>query len=307
MNPARDRTNPDVEKASTDPEPAALSPRVFRLRFSKANLDYLPHAITVFGAIAFGGSSMFNSLIFSQWGLDFVQLATPADVLMSGMDAAGKLAAFVAAFLIPTVAQEIVRRRLGFAAMFKFSTWITNIVAIAALITMVTLIIKHPLIPTLIRMGVSSSIGFGIFLGVTWSMNYYDIFRDQFTRKWPKQSAGEAYYKLTGKRISYVSFVGVGVIYSIMFISFVVSDYVKNGFETKPTWAGAVPNNCEGRILWMGEKYIVIGCDESDPPHVILVGTQDRRGSIISTRNPKPAPVLAMRPLPPQTPVSRAK
>ncbi len=65
--------------------------------FSRADLAA---AFSIVSALAFVGSIWLNSQAFKTWGLDFLQIATPADVLMSGLQAAGIFWLDLALFLL---------------------------------------------------------------------------------------------------------------------------------------------------------------------------------------------------------------
>jgi hypothetical protein len=243
----------------------------------------LSSALTVLGGVAFGGSTFINSVIFSQWGLSFTQIATPADVIMSGLSAFTTIIALLLAFILPTTFLEIVRKRAGYRSMLIISIYFTLAGGLGLLLpTFYALAATRYLLPMPVTLRNVIDPPFVVFFyGFYLAGGYYDLYSSEY------RGLSSAMNKSLYRWVSILLFFTIGVLMLSWSVGSIVSKYTNSGYQVQPIWLIDAPAGCEGRVLWLGERNIVLSCGRKPGDAKIVVSAQTKPGSFLSGTMPK--------------------
>ncbi|ADG11028.1 hypothetical protein B7G68_13170 [Caulobacter segnis] len=239
--------------------------------------------LTVMTALGFLASTLVNSLIFDQWGQTFLAIATPTDVLMSGLRLAITPAMMGLAYACAYAG--ILSRRTWFGANFFF---LSSVIVLG-------MVIAGPVGygPAILRLWWAVTV-VGWFTGALVALGAWtdrhanqDVVKSGlwrrlvslFKRLWRKGQDGVLL-------AAYLIFCGVTV--------WLTSEagYSSGQVRLHPT---QTPPQCAGRVVWTGERAVVIDCGEFPAHDVqVLYAPQDLR-IIRDCRewpNPAPPPML---------------
>lgn len=218
----------------------------------------LAEIFSIITALAFLGSVFLHVVVFGKWGLSYLQLATPSDVLMGG------LAVLVHALTFSPII--VFGGAFGFAlgSKGKLRRRVATIVTLALLISGIFIeIIGKDYFVFLIIRGTFLLITFtcGTIVGIIWG---WDSIQSEYNR-FNQRS---------------VTFASIGFIFLIC-IFVTISDFTNYGFDENLAVTQVASLKGEDfpcrrpRALWIGEKAIIIDCANLTTgvakPEIILV------------------------------------
>jgi len=185
-----------------------------------------------------------NSLIFSLWGLTFLQLATPSDVLLSGLQLA-----FLIVF--PMLAAV-----LGWWIGTKITAISGSYVRIAVIIFLGLLIILHFVTVLYFKYRLSVTISFAIFSflysALIRSVERVRTLRRGSSRRRPKKEALN------------VTWLGLGIIMCYQIAEKQITRIYHNGMSGGLLHRPAPENCLRPLVLWVGERAVVVRCPTNE-------------------------------------------
>ena len=265
---------------------------------------FAAQTLTLLAAMGFALSSLFNSFVFYQWHLSFMQVAAPADVLMSGIDAAGRIFAVVVIILFSILISDVFAAALWPITphLFQLAVGLFERFTIPKAVGIVVLYV--------------ASISFGgLFAGVLFlSADYTNYILKSMTIFWLPYVASTAflanflvrgYVLFTNRLHSKFGVVSKTILtISAIVLTFLIIDVcneffkinlypmIRLGYMDGLHYASPVQVGCDGRVMWMGERAIVVACGPPPHPHFAIISTQNAPGLVI-TDVPPARPSLA--------------
>lgn len=203
--------------------------------------------LTVLTGVAFVGSTLVNTLVFDVWGQTFLLIATPMDVLMSGLHLATLPVLLAAGFAAGYVC-VVSRQNKTFALLLYIAALVLFGLILARLIS------YGPAVARLWWIG-----GF-----VGWSCGGWNGLESLQARQiaWGATAGLSAHVQAAFDRI------GRGVTYGLFAGSYLIVAGVmlwvaqEAGYPSHPVRLSPkdTPADCAGRVLWIGERALLIDC-----------------------------------------------
>lgn len=246
--------------------------------------------LTVLTALGFLASTLVNSLIFDQWGQTFLAIATPTDVLMSGLRLA----------IAPAL------MGLGYAGAYAGTvsrrTWFGAHVFLVSSMFVLCVVIARPVGygPGILGFWWVLMVG-GWFVGALVALaDWTDRHAEQDPVKHDRWRRWRRWLGLF-KRLWRWGRDGALVAVYLIFCGVMVwltseAGYFSNAVRLDPTQSPApTPPQCAGRVIWTGERAVVIDCGKF-PAHDVQVLYEPQGLRIIRDcrewPNPAPPPML---------------
>jgi hypothetical protein len=259
--------------------PTALS--AVRRGFKRPDFDFATQTLTLLTAAGFAASSVFNSLIFYFWGLNFLQIASPEDVLMSGLDSVARIALISSAIFLAFLASR-------YFAYLLIHSGKQNILTILYIALGLILLggaywlkyTQHILFAFALFVYLSASVFF-LAIHTDW---YGDFVRSIKLRQSAVMVVLNGVFVLMMVVIG--AFVAVAAVNTVIHAS---QRMIASGFGDGSHYAVPAPAACEGRVMWMGERAIVVACGPPPHPHFAVISTQNAAGLIIVDQPPSTA------------------
>ena len=231
------------------------------LKLPKISVSDAVQASSLVLAAGFLLSTILNSFVFNTWGVPFTQVATPNDVLNSGLQMTGNLILGVLACLIGvafffTVKDHnriliavirIIVSLVGMSALLRFA-WhlLGDVLHKPTASTPASILGSSDLLPTLLTGIIAVS-----FLLASDAANFWE------GKSRPRVMELAAVMGLfTGMTLVFVGIAQAGS------QGFLEGKYLL----TNPK----VPDGCAGTVLWVGERAIAVRCQDSKPPLVVF-------------------------------------
>jgi|GEM_PF-6796703 len=234
--------------------------------------------LTVMTALAFLASTLVNTLIFDRWGQTFLAIATPTDVVMSGLRLAITPAIMGLAYA-GAYAGVLSRRTWGGANIFLLLT-----------VVGLGIIVAGPVGygPAVLRLWWATAI-LGWFTGGLVALGEWS---DRRALKEPPKGfwRGVArWFKNLWRRTQY----GVLIVVYLFFCGGTVWITSEAGYFSSllRLHKDNMPANCAGRVLWTGERAVLIDCGQFPAHDVQVLYGADGLRIIKDDRHwPNPAP-----------------
>ncbi|ADG11453.1 hypothetical protein B7G68_15425 [Caulobacter segnis] len=227
--------------------------------------------------LAFLASTLVNTLIFDVWGQNFLLIAAPADVLMSGLQVATMPALMAGGYAVGFI--WIASRRSKLVAVIAF---------FAALI--VLWLVGWPIGygPRVLRTWwLVALLGWLIGAGVA-------LFFDQRWRapRAPGSGLGARLTELAHEGVRRFVYGGVGLIY-LFFSGAMVWAVSEVGYSNQPVRLAPDEKleGCVGRVVWTGDRAILVDCGRP-PAHDVQVFYATDTFRVIRDNREWPNPAL---------------
>ena len=191
-----------------------------------SSFGQIPATVTIITAAAFLLGIFINSIIFSFWGMSFIQIATAWDVVMSGIQ--------ISAFLLIFLATSILVRITG----IRTSRILVGVIFVAGEVILAVLIFND-MISRLAAM-ILLVIWAGVFLTI-YSINGFN----NITRT-----------------ISRILALGGFILVAGMFLVVVIYSAIYKGYSFPGSVTADFPNCYFADVMWIGERVIVVRCKD---------------------------------------------
>src|SRR5579859_326929 len=260
----------------------------------------LGETLTLIGFVSFGVSGLFNSLVFRAWHLDFFEIASPADVIMSGLDASGRALILLLSIFLPYVVGRWCLKYVYRQIDIHISDQMFTILLAGTSVVSMGLFSFLPGVAKVFNINSHVSFVFlviqCIFISMFWLIVsiYYDLkLRDPGSN--PEDSYTEIkighnpLLRIEGMQL--VIFLAFIAIYIRIFISD-TSRLLEEGYLHAEFRVVNSPSTCAGRVMWMGERAVVVACGPPPHPHFAIISTLNAPGLTI-TDVPPPHPPAA--------------
>lgn len=223
-----------------------MAKAVSKMSSPKALWVWVIELFSIITGASFVLAAMIHAIIFRFWNLDFFTVATPSDVLMSGLSLVVKTAPLAAisvtCYRMPSFSRRwtIYVILLLFAVLFGVRRWIefeyfqTEQTTTFSVLTF--LWVYFPSANYLIAVLIAAFIAFGV-------RTEEHSLRDRASRG-------------TWAFISFLTLIGGGAI---------LLEYGSEGFEPPGLQMSAPPKDCRSHhMLWIGERSLVMRCEVTD-------------------------------------------
>lgn len=231
---------------------ATYPPRENNASWIPATLAYARRVsglIGILSAVSFFAAVIFNSIVFARWRLSFLQLATPGDVIMTGLDFTVRSLPVLFGFYIGLAALAPFLRKRPLLYIF--------VIAVGAVVVWIGAAIMHlgfyPEVPIIGKLEMSLRDMIGV------SSVFYGVLTGVHTRILDRSTVPEFFLP-----ISTFSKIGVHLIPVVMIALtcvMVFGNVVVRGYFPAEVQIDSDVDGCRGRVLWRGEGAIVYRCE----------------------------------------------
>jgi hypothetical protein len=253
-----------------------------RLSARRSIIGAAGELIALLGVLGFAGSIIVNTLVFRHWRLNFIQIASSSDVLTTGVDGSLRFVLIALVLMAPAIAVYVVRvdRRVP----TKQRSYAVMACLVFSLILMVGLVefIGRPFSARAVGLYwhvlmVSAIVG-GISMAAV--LQFLLIEADS------KENSGDRklFFGFSTRWLSSpypVVILVMIVISGSEELNAVLDRYGAAGYLGSPHYMSLPPSGCEGRVLWIGERALVITCGRDRLQHYAVVGTLNTPNLVI--------------------------
>jgi hypothetical protein len=250
--------------------------------------------LVVLVVVGFLFSGFLNDAVFRAWNLSFFQIASASDVLMSGVELSFNLfvpfVLLIGPFFMGVTVYNLQSAKMQNALTVfinKIDTWTFS--ALFLIILLILAIssawpsfgaVEISDVPLyLLLMGVAMS-GFLFCMWVVVVASAEDLARHEGSyRKWRRAD-----------RLFRSGLTVIALSFSLVGLHGRYARLAAYGFLPNH-WASSSPSGCEARIMWMGERSIVVACGAPRRPHFAIISTRTAPGLIVTDVPPaRPSP-----------------
>ena len=276
-----------------------------RLSARRSILGLAGELFAFLAVIGFAGAIIVNTLVFRHWRLNFIQVASSSDFLTTGFDGSLKFTLIAIVLAAPSAlvyaarVEKVVpprRRSIAIMACLVFS-----LILMIVLVGFISRAFLIEGIGAYWRVLIIAAIDGGIAMAA--------VLQFLLIEAESRESAGERrlFLGLDSKWVSSpypIVIIVMIVVSGLQELDAVVTMYESWGYLGAPHYLSSPPPGCEGRVLWMGERDLVITCGRDHGQHYAVVSTSSAPDLVIcefpiSAPAPGPAGCLA-RPAPPR-------
>jgi hypothetical protein len=249
---------------SDNPRPSAVSsPPEFWVKPIRLFVEL----ISIFAIFSFIASTIINETIFTRWHLSFFQLATPEDVILSGLQFAFQSLPLVIAFSLVCY--------IYYLGLFNSWLW-SSLGAGGSIIGISFLEIYFRKTPS-VECGLLDSLFdalnavFILFL----LFSVLPVQRMIFSRKFVTSQISNRKLILT-RRVTIVFLLLVALSYEIHRQTSVIQEYGYAGSHLEALSTKISGQQCKARVMWVGSKATILKClalDSGDKEDVLVLLT----------------------------------
>ena len=245
-----------------------------RLSARRSVFGFAGELIAVLAVIGFAGAIIVNTLVFRHWRLNFIQVASSSDVLTTGFDGSLKFALIAIVIMAPSaivygarIDKLVPPKRRSLAIMACLAVSLTLMIVLVAFIGRAFLAEG---IGIYWRVLMVAAIDGGIAMAA--------VLQFLLIEAESRESVGERrlFLALDSKWVSspYPVVILVMIFVSaLQALGAVVTMYEWSGYLGAPHYMSSPPPGCDGRVLWMGERELVITCGRDKVQHYAVVST----------------------------------
>lgn len=253
-----------------------------RLSAKRSLIGFAGELITVLGAIGFAGSIIVNTLVFRHWRLNFIQIASSSDVLTAGFDGSLRFALIAFALMGPPLAVYLAgldryvspnRRSYAVMACVAFS-----LVLMIGLVEFIgrdlsaesTGLYWHVLIVSAIDGGIS-------MVAVLQFLLIEAESRESAKERRLIFGVGSRWLISPYPLVILVTL----VISGSQELTAILARYETAGYLGSAHYLSSPPTGCDGKVLWIGERAVVITCGRDRLQHYAVVSTLNTPNMVI--------------------------
>ena len=253
-----------------------------RLSARRSIIGATGELIALLAVLGFAASIIVNTLVFRQWRLNFIQIAASSDVLTTGIDGSLRFVLIALVLMSPAIAVYVARLdRYVPAKLRSYAIMACLVVSLILIVGIVEFIGRaystlagglywHVLIVSAIDGGISMAAVLQFLLIEAES----------------KENPGERklFFGFSTRWLSspYPVVILVMILISgSQELSAILYRYEGAGYLGSPHYMSSPPSGCEGRVLWIGERALVITCSRDRLQHYAVVGTLNTPNLVI--------------------------
>lgn len=246
-----------------------------RLSVRRSIIGLAAEILALLGAVGFAGAIIVNTLVFRDWRLNFIQIASSSDVLMTGFDGGLRFVLIAIILMAPPVAVYLARadryvpvKQRSYAVM---ACLVFSLILMVVLIDFIARASSTQSLGLYWRVLIVSAIDGGIAMAAV--LQFLLIEADSRENS----SERKLFFGLSMRWLSspYPLVILVMIVISgSQELSAVVSKYETTGYLGSPHYMASPPFGCEGKVLWIGERALVITCSRDRLQHYAVVGSR---------------------------------
>ncbi|HSZ51285.1 MAG TPA: hypothetical protein VK801_06920 [Caulobacteraceae bacterium] len=253
-----------------------------RLSSRRSVVGVAGELVAVLAVIGFAGSIILNTLVFRHWRLNFIQIASSSDVLTTGFDGSLKFALIAIAIMAPSAIVYCARLyRLVPPRHRSFAIMACLVISLILMIVLVGFISRAFLaqgIGIYWRVLIIAAIDGGIAMAAVLQFLLIDAeSRRDFGER-------RLFWGLDSRWVSspYPVVILVMIVVSgLQELGAVVTMYETSGYLGTTHYMSSPPPGCDGKVLWIGERALVITCSRDRLQHYAVVGTLNAPNLVI--------------------------
>lgn len=253
-----------------------------RLSARRSLIGFAAELFMVVAAMGFAGSIIVNTLVFRHWRLNFIQIASSSDVLMTGFDGSLRFVLIALVLTAPAVAVYFARvdrlvppRRRPLAVMACLVLSLILMVVLVEFIGRASSVENGGLYW---RVLIVSAIDGGISLTAVLQFLLIEADSKENSRD------RKLFFGFSTKWLSSpypVVILVMVVISGSQELSAVLDRYETAGYLGSAHYMSSPPSGCDGRVLWIGARALVITCNRDRQQRYAVVGALNARNLVI--------------------------
>jgi hypothetical protein len=253
-----------------------------RLSARRSIIGLAAELLTLLGVIGFTGSIIVNTLVFRGWRLSFVQIASSSDILMTGFDGALRFVLIALLLIAPPTVVYLARadryvpvkhRSAAVMACLVFS-----LILMVGLVEFIGRVYSAHLVGLYWNVLIVSALDGGIAMAAV--LQFLLIEADSKENS----SASKLIFGFNARWLSSpypVVILVMIVISGSQELSAVLDRYETAGYLGSPHYMSSPPSGCEGKVLWIGQRALVITCSRDRLQHYAVVSTLNTPNLVI--------------------------